>query len=97
MLICESSTNSGTSTELMGRTAFYEQQLAASDKDTDFEAEGPAVKKIDFPKVKRTPFSLAASYANSPRRAHLAQAGGDTLYHRGCILIWSGISAVACP
>jgi SulP family sulfate permease len=64
------------------RTAFYEQQLAASDKDIDVESEGAAVKQIDFPKVKRTPFSLATSYANSPRRAHLAQAGGDTLYHR---------------
>jgi SulP family sulfate permease len=64
------------------RTAFYEQQMAASDKDAEVESEGAAVKKIDFPKVKRTPFTLAASYANSPRRAHLAQAGGDTLYHR---------------
>ena len=64
----------------MVRTAFYEQQMA-SDKGSEIELEVPTIKQIDFPKVKRQPFSLAASYANSPRRAHLARAGGDTLYH----------------
>jgi SulP family sulfate permease len=37
------------------------------------------VRRIDFPKVDKPPFSLAESYQNSPRRSHLARAGDDTL------------------
>ena len=52
-------------------TAFYENQ------QEDREAE--AAKIIDFPKVDKPPFTLNESFANSPRRSHLAKAGGDTL------------------
>jgi SulP family sulfate permease len=39
---------------------------------------------IDFPKVAKPPFSLAESFQNSPRRTHLARAGGDTLPQSEC-------------
>lgn len=52
-----------------GRTAFYENQ----------RAQETAAKTIDFPKVAKPPFTLSESFANSPRRTHLAKAGGDTL------------------
>lgn len=52
------------------RTAFYDNQKAE---------EAAMVKTIDFPKVARPPFSLGESFQNSPRRTHLAKAGGDTL------------------
>lgn len=52
-------------------TAFYENQ------QEDREAE--AAKTIDFPKIDKPPFTLTESFANSPRRSHLAKAGGDTL------------------
>jgi SulP family sulfate permease len=55
---------------LTSSTAFYENQQFV---------ESPAVKTIDFPKVAKPPFTLAESFANSPRRSHLAKAGGDTL------------------
>lgn len=55
-------------------TAFYENQQADSSDDV-------AAKQIDFPKVAKPPFTLAESFANSPRRSHLAKAGGDTLPH----------------
>jgi len=54
-----------------GRTAFYENQRA--------KEEAVVAKTIDFPKIARPPFSLAESFQNSPRRTHLAKAGGDTL------------------
>lgn len=59
-------------------TAFYENQ------QREVESEEAAVKQaktIDFPKVAKPPFTLAESFANSPRRSHLAKAGGDTLPH----------------
>jgi len=37
------------------------------------------IRRIDFPKVAKPPFSLAESFQNSPRRSHLAKAGDDTL------------------
>lgn len=52
------------------RTAFYENQKAN---------EVESARQIDFPKIARPPFSLAESFENSPRRSHLAKAGGDTL------------------
>lgn len=55
---------------LIDRTAFYDNQKAE---------EAASVKTIDFPKVAKPPFSLAESFQNSPRRSHLAKAGGDTL------------------
>jgi SulP family sulfate permease len=59
----------------MSRTAFYENQQNQQTQTI----ESPAVKTIDFPKVAKPPFTLAESFANSPRRSHLAKAGGDTL------------------
>ena len=50
-------------------TAFYENQ----------KAQEAAPHKIDFPKINKVPFSLAESFQNSPRRSHLAKAGGDHL------------------
>ena len=52
-----------------GRTAFYANQ----------KSEEEAPHEIDFPKISKPPFSLAESFENSPRRTHLARAGGDTL------------------
>jgi len=69
-LICESS---GLILVTDDRTAFYENQ------QNQQTIESPAVKTIDFPKVAKPPFTLAESFANSPRRSHLAKAGGDTL------------------
>lgn len=43
------------------------------------EQEAAEAQRIDFPKVAKPPFSLAESFQNSPRRSHLAKAGGDTL------------------
>lgn len=58
------------------RTAFYDNQRS------DESNEAKPVKVLDFPKVAKPPFSLAESFAQSPRRAHLAKAGGDTLPQR---------------
>jgi hypothetical protein len=61
------------------RTAFYENQ----------RAQETAAKNIDFPKVSKPPFTLSESFANSPRRTHLAKAGGDTLPYcelRSCLI-----------
>ena len=56
------------------RTAFYESRMTI--------IQSPASSMIiDFPKVAKTPFSLAESFQNSPRRTHLAKAGGDTLHN----------------
>ena len=55
-------------------TAFYENQLAL---EQDLQETRSQI--IDFPKVDRAPFSLAQSFQNSPRRTHLAKAGGETL------------------
>ncbi len=33
----------------------------------------------DFPRISKPPFVLSDSYENSPRRSHLAQAGGSAL------------------
>jgi SulP family sulfate permease len=52
------------------RTAFYKNQKT-------YEVE--SAKRIDLPKIAPPPFSLAESFENSPRRSHLAKAGGDTL------------------
>lgn len=60
---------------LIYRTAFYENQQTQQQQTI----ESPAVKTIDFPKVAKPPFTLAESFANSPRRSHLAKAGGDIL------------------
>jgi len=60
---------------LTSRTAFYENQQNQQTQTV----ESPAVKTIDFPKVAKPPFTLAESFANSPRRSNLAKAGGDTL------------------
>lgn len=54
-------------------TAFYEAQRKSE------EAESQQVTGIDFPKVENAPFTLASSSEDSPRRNHLARAGGDTL------------------
>jgi hypothetical protein len=32
----------------------------------------------DFPTVSKPPFALSDSYSHSPRRSHLAEAGGST-------------------
>ncbi|EIW70854.1 hypothetical protein TREMEDRAFT_71395 [Tremella mesenterica DSM 1558] len=49
-------------------TAFYANQKSE-------ESGGP----MDFPAVAKPPFALTASFQNSPRRSHLAQAGDDYL------------------
>lgn len=64
-------------------TAFYENQQRQQQREDEDNQEVEAVKAktIDFPKVAKPPFTLAESFANSPRRTHLAKAGGDTLPH----------------
>jgi hypothetical protein len=53
-------------------TAFYENQ----------KVHDSTPRKIDYPTIARPPFSLGESFANSPRRTHLAKAGVNTL-HKG--------------
>lgn len=51
-------------------TAFY----MGSSTDTTQDQQA-----IDFPQVKAPPFALSEDQHHSPRRAHLAEAGGSTL------------------
>lgn len=49
------------------------------DIDADLSFLGPT----DFPAVKKPPFAMNESFANSPRRSHLAQVGDDVLTSPG--------------
>lgn len=69
-------------------TVFYQNQREAElgaharangKADGNGEADGGSVRRIDYPKVERPPFSLAESFTNSPRRSHLAKAGVSKL------------------
>lgn len=71
------------------RTAFYQSSAFKKEPTRQIGALSFALelsrlrvlmngRLADFPTVSKPPFALSDSYSHSPRRSHLAEAGGST-------------------